>query len=109
MAHASPGIRRRAAERPGHSEWGGWCSDPQARPVRSLGKPPQTIPPGGPRVLDDRSKVRQVERIDSFHAVELGCNASLLREPGVHILPSQRRTRPEWPWCRSWSRQRPAA
>src|SRR5262245_8979186 len=29
-------------------------------------------------VLDDRIKVGQVERIDAFHAVELGCNASLL-------------------------------
>lgn len=47
-------------------------------------------------VLDDRIKVGQVSRIDAFHAVELGCNASLLREPGVHILPSERRTRPGW-------------
>ena len=47
-------------------------------------------------VLDDRIKVGQVERIDAFHAVELGCNASLLSEPGLHILPSERRTRPGW-------------
>ena len=36
------------------------------------------------------------ERIDAFHAVELGCNASLLAEPGLHISPSERRTRPGW-------------
>ena len=28
--------------------------------------------------------------------VELGCNASLLGEPGLHVLPSERRTRPGW-------------
>jgi RimJ/RimL family protein N-acetyltransferase len=47
-------------------------------------------------VLDERIKVGQVSRIDAFHAVELGCNPSLLREPGVHVLPSERRTRPGW-------------
>jgi RimJ/RimL family protein N-acetyltransferase len=50
----------------------------------------------GARVLDDRIRVGQVSRIDAFHAAELGCNASLLREPGVHIVPSERRTRPGW-------------
>jgi RimJ/RimL family protein N-acetyltransferase len=50
----------------------------------------------GARVLDDRIKAGQVTRIDAFHAVELGCNASLLREPGTHIVPSERRTRPGW-------------
>jgi GNAT superfamily N-acetyltransferase len=47
-------------------------------------------------VLDERIKVGQVSRIDAFHAFELGCNASLLSEPGIHILPSERRTRPGW-------------
>jgi RimJ/RimL family protein N-acetyltransferase len=47
-------------------------------------------------VLDDRIKVGQVARVDAFHAVELGCNPSLLRDPGVHILPSERRARPGW-------------
>jgi RimJ/RimL family protein N-acetyltransferase len=47
-------------------------------------------------MIDERIKVGQVSRIDAFHAVELGCNSSLLREPGVHILPSERRTRPGW-------------
>ena len=47
-------------------------------------------------VLDDRIKVGQVARIDAFHAAELGCNASLLNEPGLHVLPSERRTRPGW-------------
>jgi RimJ/RimL family protein N-acetyltransferase len=47
-------------------------------------------------VLDERIKVGHVERIDAFHALELGCNSTLLREPGLHILPSERRTRPGW-------------
>ncbi|MGE3272395.1 MAG: hypothetical protein AB7P40_26845, partial [Chloroflexota bacterium] len=47
-------------------------------------------------VLDDRIKVGQVSGIDAFHATELGCNASLLSEPGVHVLPSERRMRPGW-------------
>jgi GNAT superfamily N-acetyltransferase len=47
-------------------------------------------------VLDERIKVGQVSRIDAFHALELGCNASLFGEPGVHVLPSERRTRPGW-------------
>ena len=47
-------------------------------------------------VLDERIKVGQVARIDAFHAVELGCNPTLLGEPGLHILPSERRTRPGW-------------
>jgi RimJ/RimL family protein N-acetyltransferase len=47
-------------------------------------------------VLDERLKVGQVDRIDAFHAIELGCNASILREPGVHVLPSERRSRPGW-------------
>ena len=34
-------------------------------------------------VLDERIKVGQVSRIDAFHAFELGCNASLLSEPGI--------------------------
>src|SRR5205823_9779412 len=45
-------------------------------------------------VLEERLKVGQVDRIDAFHAIELGCNASMLREPGVHVLPSERRSRP---------------
>lgn len=47
-------------------------------------------------MLDDRIRVGQVERVDAFHAAELGCNPSLLREPGVHIVPSERRSRPGW-------------
>ena len=47
-------------------------------------------------MLEDRIKVGQVERVDAFHAVELGCNIALLSEPGVHVLPSERRTRPGW-------------
>ena len=47
-------------------------------------------------MLDDRIKVGQVDRLDAFHAVELGCGRALLEEPGVHVIPSERRTRPGW-------------
>ena len=47
-------------------------------------------------MLADRIKVGQVDRLDAFHAVELGCDPALLRTPGVHVLPSARRTRPGW-------------
>ena len=47
-------------------------------------------------VLDERIKVGQVERIDAFHAAELGCNPAMLKQPGVHVLPSERRSRPGW-------------
>lgn len=47
-------------------------------------------------MLEDRIKVGQVSRIDAFHAVELGCNPALLGQPGVHVLPSERRARPSW-------------
>ena len=47
-------------------------------------------------VLDERIKVGQVSRIDAFHAVELGCNSSLLSAPGLHVVPSERRMRPGW-------------
>ncbi len=46
--------------------------------------------------LEDRVKVGQVARVDDFHAVELGCNPALLVQPGVHVIPSERRTRPGW-------------
>ncbi len=46
--------------------------------------------------LEDRVKVGQVERVDDFHAAELGCNPALLEQPGVHVIPSERRTRPGW-------------
>ena len=47
-------------------------------------------------MLDDRIRVGQVSRIDAFHVAELGCNASLLSAPGVHVVPSERRGRPGW-------------
>ena len=47
-------------------------------------------------VLEDRVKVGQVSRVDEFHAVELGCNPALLVQPGVHVIPSERRSRPGW-------------
>lgn len=46
--------------------------------------------------LEDRVKVGRVERVDRFHAAELGCNPSLLVAPGVYVIPSERRTRPGW-------------
>ncbi len=47
-------------------------------------------------MLEDRVKVGQVSRVDDFHAQELGCNPALLVRPGVHVIPSERRTRPGW-------------
>lgn len=46
--------------------------------------------------LDERIKVGEVSRIDAFHAAELGCNPSLLSAPGLHVVVSERRTRPGW-------------
>jgi GNAT superfamily N-acetyltransferase len=47
-------------------------------------------------MLEDRIKVGQVDRLDEFHATELGCGRALLQQPGIHVLPSERRTRPGW-------------
>ncbi|HYU21213.1 MAG TPA: GNAT family N-acetyltransferase [Chloroflexota bacterium] len=47
-------------------------------------------------MLEERIKVGQVERLDEFHVVELGCSRALLERPGVHIVPSERRNRPGW-------------
>jgi RimJ/RimL family protein N-acetyltransferase len=47
-------------------------------------------------MLEDRIKVGRVDRLDAFHAVELGCGQVLLEEPGIHVVPSERRTRPGW-------------
>jgi RimJ/RimL family protein N-acetyltransferase len=47
-------------------------------------------------MLADRIKVGQVDRLDAFHAVELDCGPALLRTPGVHVVPSERRGRPGW-------------
>src|SRR5215208_7050144 len=52
---------------------------------------------GGRRaMLEERIRVGQVERLDEFHARELGCGVELLRQPGVHLLASERRGRPGW-------------
>jgi GNAT superfamily N-acetyltransferase len=47
-------------------------------------------------MLEERIKVGQVEDLDRFHAAELDCDIALLQEPGVHLIPSGRRTRPGW-------------
>jgi GNAT superfamily N-acetyltransferase len=47
-------------------------------------------------MLEDRVRVGQVARVDDFHAAELGCNPSLLTLAGIHVIPSERRTRPGW-------------
>ena len=47
-------------------------------------------------MLEDRIKVGQVDRVDAFHAAELGCGQALLERPGVHVVPSERRGRPGW-------------
>jgi GNAT superfamily N-acetyltransferase len=47
-------------------------------------------------MLEERLKAGLVERIDRFHARELDCEVELLRQAGVHLLPSERRARPGW-------------
>ncbi len=47
-------------------------------------------------MLEDRIKVGDVEQLDRFHAVELGCDVDSLRCPSVQFLPSDRRSRPGW-------------
>lgn len=47
-------------------------------------------------MLEDRLKIGQVERLDRFHARELDCEPSLLTEPGLHLVASERRGRPGW-------------
>jgi GNAT superfamily N-acetyltransferase len=47
-------------------------------------------------MLEERIKVGQVDRLDAFHARELGCGVELLRSPGVHVFQSDRRSRPSW-------------
>jgi GNAT superfamily N-acetyltransferase len=47
-------------------------------------------------MLEERIRVGQVERLDEFHAQELGCGVDLLRRPGIHLVPSDRRSRPGW-------------
>ncbi len=47
-------------------------------------------------MLADRIKVGQVDRLDAFHAVELGCDPTLFGTPGVHVVPTERRGRPGW-------------
>jgi GNAT superfamily N-acetyltransferase len=47
-------------------------------------------------MLEERIKVGQVDRLDEFHAHELDCDLALLRQPGLHVLASERRARPGW-------------
>jgi RimJ/RimL family protein N-acetyltransferase len=47
-------------------------------------------------MLEAGVRVGQVARVDGFHAAELGCNPALLTLPGIHVIPSERRTRPGW-------------
>jgi GNAT superfamily N-acetyltransferase len=47
-------------------------------------------------VLEERIRVGQVERLDRFHANELGCELEKLGQPGLHLVPSDRRGRPGW-------------
>jgi GNAT superfamily N-acetyltransferase len=47
-------------------------------------------------MLEERIKVGEVEWLDRFHATELDCDVELLQRPGVHLVPSPRRTRPGW-------------
>lgn len=47
-------------------------------------------------MLDERCRVGQVERIDRFHAWELGCDPAQLTAPGLHLVTSDRRAGPRW-------------
>jgi GNAT superfamily N-acetyltransferase len=47
-------------------------------------------------MLEERIRVGEVEWLDRFHAAELDCEVELLRQPGVHLVPSTRRTGPGW-------------
>ena len=47
-------------------------------------------------MLEDRIQVGRVERLDVYHATELGCGRELLEQPGIHVVPSERRDRPGW-------------
>jgi GNAT superfamily N-acetyltransferase len=47
-------------------------------------------------MLQERSRVGEVERLDQFHAHELDCDPGLLRRPGVHLLSSERRGQAGW-------------
>jgi GNAT superfamily N-acetyltransferase len=47
-------------------------------------------------MLEDRIKVGQVDRLDHFHARELACDLELLRQPGLHLISSERRGRAGW-------------
>jgi GNAT superfamily N-acetyltransferase len=47
-------------------------------------------------VLHQRSRVGEVERLDRYQAWELDCDPSLLRQPGVHLLSSERRRQAGW-------------
>jgi RimJ/RimL family protein N-acetyltransferase len=47
-------------------------------------------------MLEDRILVGHVERLDAYHASELGCGRALLEQPGVHVVASERRAKPGW-------------
>lgn len=47
-------------------------------------------------MLADRIMVGQVDRLDVFHADELGCDRELLVTPGLHVVTSPRRQRSGW-------------
>lgn len=47
-------------------------------------------------MLEERCRVGRVDRIDSFHSWELGCDPDQLTAPGVHLVTSERRGGPRW-------------
>jgi GNAT superfamily N-acetyltransferase len=47
-------------------------------------------------MLHERIRVGTVGALDEYYAQELGCTVALLTQPGLHIVASQRRTRPGW-------------
>jgi len=47
-------------------------------------------------VLDERLKAGTHPRLDAFHSLLLDVPVERLREPGVHVVTSERRARPGW-------------
>src|SRR5436309_6680273 len=55
----------------------------------------QTDRGGGP-VLEERLKAGAHPRLDAFHSLLLDVPAERLREPGTHVIATERRARPGW-------------
>lgn len=47
-------------------------------------------------MVQEEARTRAIARLDAYYAEELGCSEELLYTPGVHLVPSRRRTRAGW-------------